>query len=134
MVNVQVSVDATGAVRLMKNMKGRIKRDQKKIVSDLSRFTQQRAVRYAPRDTGRTQSHIRIEKAGPQTRRVVAKNPSIYRHRGFNLPRWMHARTVQSAGYFPASSPEDHINTGNPKFMDAARRDALTRIRQLTQQ
>jgi len=133
MVNIRASVDATGAIRLMKKMRGRTKRDAKQLVNNISRYTQRRARSYAPRDTGRTKTHIRIHQTGKQTRTVVAENPSIYGHRGFNLPKWMHADSVQSAGYFPANKPEDHINTGEPKFMDLARRDALKRIRQLTQ-
>lgn len=119
MVNLNIQVNTIQAQRFLDRVKSEARSGAADTVDDLANYAKFTARSEAPRLTGRTAQNIRKHTTGSLSRSVVAHPSSRNRH--VNLPAWMHNRKVESAGYFPANKPEDHIQSGNPKFMDAAK-------------
>jgi len=87
------------------------------------------AYRNAPHITGRLRSYIRPQKTGKGEARIISHNPSVYNHHGFSLPLWLHAKSniIETpyngtrAGYYgKVSSPQEHLSSGNAKYMEIA--------------
>lgn len=97
---------------------------------NLGRIAKNTARVTAPRDTGKTVKNIVLRRKGELGVSVVVQNPTSgdeatnpYRESAFNLVRWMHQDKVRGAGYYnpSARTPEEHIKSGDPKFMFRAK-------------
>lgn len=131
MVNLDVDVDTSRALSELKRAKTRLKAGTGDALDALADYTKNKARLYAPSYSGplprrgrSTIRSIRKENISFNKKRVRVTNPTANRTDGFNLARWMHQDTVRSAGWFRATSPEQHINSGVAKFMDRAEDDA----------
>ena len=100
-----------------------------KTASDLANRGRNIAHRNAPHLSGRLQNYIRPEKTGKGQARIISHNPSVYNHNGFSLPLWLHAKSSiietpyngTRAGYYSkVSSPQQHLSSGNAKYMEIA--------------
>jgi len=87
------------------------------------------AYRNAPNQSGKLRAYIRPQKTGRGEARIISQNPSIYNHNGFSLPLWLHAKSSiietpyngTRAGYYgKVSSPQEHLSSGNAKYMEIA--------------
>jgi len=87
------------------------------------------AYRNAPSQSGKLQTYIRPQKVGQGHARIISHNPSVYNHNGFSLPLWLHAKSSiietpyngTRAGYYgKVSSPQQHLSSGNAKYMEIA--------------
>ena len=108
---------------------------------NLGRIGKNTARVVAPKNTGKTVKNIVLKKKGRFRVSVVAQNPTRgdeatnpYRSSAFNLVRWMHQDRVRGAGFYnpTASTPEEHIRSGDPKFMFRAKESVDKKARDVT--
>jgi hypothetical protein len=118
-----------------------LKRGTGSALLNLGRIAKNTARVVAPRSSGKTMRNIVLRKKGVRGIEVVAQNPTYgdeatnpYRDSAFNLVRWMHQDKVRGAGYYNpnVSRPEEHIYSGDPKFMFRAQESVEKKARDVT--
>jgi len=132
-----VGISTSGIDKAIDDISMRIDNVSNNTVYDLADFGANQAASIVPQDTGRLKSHIRSEKTGAMSARVLSRNPAVYNHGGFSLPVWLHATAAEvdspyegtQAGYMGSvMSPQQHINSGVANYMDVAYFMILNRI------
>lgn len=130
-----ITIKTSGVKKAMNNITKRIENASGNSVYESARDGAEVASISAPKGTGKLRGHIRSEKTGKNSARIISRNPSAYNHDGFSLPLWLHANSNnievpyagKRAGYLgPVNSPQDHINSGRARYMDIAYRHVLT--------
>lgn len=108
---------------------------------NLGRIAKNTARVVAPRRSGKTARNIVLRRKNRLGVVVVAQNPTFgdeatnpYRDSPFNLVRWMHQDRVRGAGFYnrKVSKPEEHIYSGDPKFMFRAQESVEKKARDVT--
>lgn len=98
-------------------------------VLNLGRIGRDTAKTVAPRQTGALANNIELRTKNVDGVQVFSKNPlasdhltNPYRDEPFDLVTWMHSQTVNGAGFInpDAKRPEDHVRSGDAKYMFTA--------------
>jgi hypothetical protein len=127
---VNVSVDVSDALSGIRQAENKIKNGSNRAVYSLANDGADIAASAAPKGSGRLISHIRSERTGKMSARIVSRNPAVYNHDGFSLPQWLHANSSlgtagyagKRAGYLGSvGSPQNHVNSGTAMYMELAR-------------
>lgn len=111
---LQMDVDASKALKKLNRLRHKFIREGKLSVQDAGELGKQRARLEAPYYSGKTFRLIKLMKGSSENEAIImAQNPTPNKTWGggkFNLVRWMHE----------SPKADDHIKSGNPRFMDAA--------------
>lgn len=124
-----MGVSTSGLNKAIDNINQNIQDAADNTASGLANRGRDIAYRNAPDNSGKLRGYIRPQKTGRGEARIISQNPSVYNHNGFSLPLWLHANSniVETpyngtrAGYYgKVSSPQQHLNSGNAKYMEIA--------------